>query len=243
MIQNPKAYVGFLVGVGGKEIEYKARAYVQSGAGTHGGIIIVLNGQGKLQILDNEHDGVVLSETQITDNPKSIPEMEWIISASFSKSKDGNLTVVANAQSVSNAKPATSLTLTGLPVRYFEGGISVLAQGKVATNITSFWWKDLRISGSSFIASPNQHYGPVWNAMYTLHQNKLKLTAQLAALGYRDTSSVQFWTKPVGSNEYKLQATSKVHFPGWYAHFALSGWDATQEYDCLIKVALGKDLN
>ncbi|MDX2414549.1 MAG: hypothetical protein QNK33_05105, partial [Bacteroidales bacterium] len=54
----------------------------------------------------------------------------------------------------------------------------------------SYWFDNIRINGSALVSTPENKFGPVLWAMYTLSDNKLKLSAQMPPLGELDNKTV-----------------------------------------------------
>jgi len=64
-------------------------------------------------------------------------------------------------------------------------------------------------------------------ALYTVHDNVLKLTAQLYPLEEGDPRTVRLEVK--GDGQWKQIATTEVVNPGWTAPFRVENWDMTRE--------------
>jgi len=64
-------------------------------------------------------------------------------------------------------------------------------------------------------------------ALYTVHDNILKLTAQLYPLEESDPQTVRLETKRDG--QWKQVATTKIVNPGWTAPFRVENWDMSKE--------------
>src|SRR3546814_18144282 len=54
-----------------------------------------------------------------------------------------------------------------------------------------FWFRNVQMSGIKLTGKPENSFGPVLWAMYTLSKGTLKLTAQMPPLGTKDNDQVE----------------------------------------------------
>ncbi|MGJ8696824.1 MAG: hypothetical protein ACSHYF_10925 [Verrucomicrobiaceae bacterium] len=64
-------------------------------------------------------------------------------------------------------------------------------------------------------------------ALYTVQNDTLKLSAQLFPLKPDETQEVRLEVKK--GDTWKQIATEKIHYPGWSAHFRITGWDSSKD--------------
>ena len=56
---------------------------------------------------------------------------------------------------------------------------------------STFWWSDMQLAGTMVEYKPENSFGPILWAMYTLSRGRLKLTAQLPPVGIKDSQKVE----------------------------------------------------
>jgi len=88
-----------------------------------------------------------------------------------------------------------------------------------------FWFDDLEISGSKIQAIPDNAFGPILWAMYTLSREQVKLTAQMPPLGVRDNQMVQLQLKQ--GTAWETVDEQPVDRDARIATFRLVDWDAS----------------
>lgn len=82
---------------------------------------------------------------------------------------------------------------------------------------------DMRVSRNEVVAF----------ALYTHHDQTLKLSAQLFPLSRDEVRSVRLELKQGG--EFKEVATAEVMYPGWDAHFRIEDWDSSQDVEYRVR--------
>lgn len=90
-----------------------------------------------------------------------------------------------------------------------------------------FWFRNLQLSGSKIGSKPENSFGPILWAMYTLSKGTLNLSAQMPPLGNQDSREVELHLKK-GSQWEKVQ-TQPIDDMACLAQFQVTGWDAAQE--------------
>lgn len=66
-------------------------------------------------------------------------------------------------------------------------------------------------------------------ALYTVHENTLKMTAQLYPFKGNDLRDIRL--EVLKNNKWVIVAESKVTYPGWTAHFRVGNWDDSETYN------------
>lgn len=135
-----------------------------------------------------------------------------------------------------------------IPVNADEltGNFALLAHAKFDTDddptpFVSF--ADWRISSDDLYVNDEQLFGPICFAQYTLHRNKLKITAQLAPIELIDGHKVLLMLKEDGV--WKTAATAKIDHPGRAVHFGVGNWDHTNDvpYRILVEIPLTNEIH
>ena len=126
------------------------------------------------------------------------------------------------------------------------GNFALLAHVKLGTDddpTPSIAFADWRISSDDLYVNEDQLFGPICFAQYTLHRNKLKITAQLAPLEQIDGHNVllQFEKKGV----WETAATAKIDHPGRAVHFEEGNWNHSTDvpYRILVEIPLTNEIH
>ncbi len=150
---------------------------------------------------------------------------------------DGNCRVVLSALDPSSG------TLLGkieqkLPGDSLHGNVALLCsraggkgkprQGTARGGNVRFWFADWKVEGSKVEAHPEQVFGPILFAQYTLSRGVMKLTAQMPPLGPGDSHSVKLETRtPQG--DWKPIGRAAIDPLARTATFRIANWDATRD--------------
>src|SRR3546814_926145 len=90
-----------------------------------------------------------------------------------------------------------------------------------------FWFRNVQMSGIKLTGKPENSFGPVLWAMYTLSKGTLKLTAQMPPLGTKDNDQVELHLKKEGT--WQLADTRKIDAAACTATFKLNNWNSGSE--------------
>ena len=92
----------------------------------------------------------------------------------------------------------TSLSVDVDPGR-MSGGVSILADGPAQNgggdNARRYAFRNFRLDGKAVRRHEDRQFGPILWSQYTLSENQLRLQAQLAPLGPRQTHTVELWVE------------------------------------------------
>ncbi|MCM4153459.1 twin-arginine translocation pathway signal protein [Arenibacter sp. N53] len=122
-----------------------------------------------------------------------------------------------------------------------EGNFALLADLKTKKNIQSqpsVGFSHWSISSDQLVSNKDQLYGPICFAQYTLHNNKLKLTAQLAPLEEIKGHSVMLQFKEQGI--WKTRINTKLEHIGRAVNLVVDNWTANTDipYRILVEIPL-----
>ncbi len=99
-------------------------------------------------------------------------------------------------------------------------------------NGPKFFIDNISLSGSNVINHPENSFGPVLFAMYTLSEGNLKLTAQMPPLGENDNKTVAMQINKEGKwetiQEVEIEDKARI------APFSVKDWDANEQVDYRI---------
>tara|TARA_R110000868_G_scaffold93190_1_gene258068 strand:+ start:39846 stop:42464 length:2619 start_codon:yes stop_codon:yes gene_type:complete len=122
-----------------------------------------------------------------------------------------------------------------------EGNFALLADLKTPkshASQSSAGFSNWSISADKLVSNKDNLYGPICFAQYTLHNNKLKLTAQLAPIEDIKEHSVNFQLKEQGI--WKTKINTKIEHIGRAVNFELNNWTANSDipYRILVEIPL-----
>lgn len=94
-------------------------------------------------------------------------------------------------------------------------------------NGPKFWFDDLAIGGSKFEHQPENRFGPVLWTMYTLSDEKLKLSAQFPPLGEQDNKNASFHIYK--ENKWIEASSGTLDNDARIITFRIDDWNSTTE--------------
>ncbi len=251
---------GFLIGVGGPDVDYRISALSHHWPSTDGGLIVAVDGTGRLVVRDNsEHHGYT------GPNP-NIPLEHWplleptdtevrgelgtdvIVSATWLRDADGGeYGLDVWARDGETEELLVLATYRDLPAHQLTGNIALVshrspaaADGAAAAGAPGYWFRDLEVSGSKVARHDERRFGPVMGTMYTLSRGTLKMTAQLGPLGAGDEPVAHLEVQRDGA--WTRVATGEIQPMSATAHFRVDGWaaDADVPYRVVYDLLSGR---
>ncbi len=105
-----------------------------------------------------------------------------------------------------------------------------------ASSTPSVAFSDWHIASENIAHRENNLFGPICFAQYTLHQRKLKLTAQLSPIEKIKGHKLALQIKDKG--DWKTVETTQVTHAGRAVNFAIDQWDSTKETPYRITLEL-----
>lgn len=103
----------------------------------------------------------------------------------------------------------------------------------------SVLFSDWQISGDKVRSNPEQTFGPICFAQYTLDRGILKMTAQMAPVEMIEGHSVELQIRPDrGRGHWKTLQQTTVNSLSRTAHFRLEDWSRTQDTPYRVKLEL-----
>lgn len=90
-----------------------------------------------------------------------------------------------------------------------------------------FWFKHIGISGSKIVSRPENSFGPILWAMYTLSKGTLKIAAQMPPLGLQDNKELDLYFKK--GNTWQKALTQQIDDAAYIAHFQIDNWESGKE--------------
>lgn len=126
------------------------------------------------------------------------------------------------------------------------GNFALLANLKTDKGNTSHplaGFTNWQISADNLISNKDQLYGPICFAQYTVHDKKLKLTAQLAPIEEIKDHSVNLQFKEQGV--WKTVHNTKLEHIGRAVNFVVEDWNANTDipYRILVEIPLKNEIH
>lgn len=103
---------------------------------------------------------------------------------------------------------------------------------KSQDNGPKFWYDNLKLEGDAFLVSPENRFGPVLWAMYTLSRNTLKLTAQLPPVGIKDNKVLELQVSSEG--RWASIVHKEMNPDSRTVTFKVENWDPHKEKEYRI---------
>ena len=236
---SAKAATGFLIGAGGRGLDYRAAALIHHTPGPGGGLFAGVDGEGRAFIRDfAQPDAPELSVADRGEPPIEIRDAELRLSV---RPSAGGYSVSISARDRDTQQPLSQATLEGVAPERLIGNLALVSHPGTGQNTGRFWFRDWTVSGSKVRSQEDQHCGPILSSQYTVHKGTLKLTTQMMPLGSGDTQTVRLEVR--NGSDWQTVAETQVVVPGFTAPFRVDEWDASRDTPyrvaCDLKVAGG----
>lgn len=220
------AATGFLVGAGGVSMDYRAAALIHHQPGPGGGWFAGCDAGGQVFIRD-----FAIPQPK-SENPGLHRQVPREMSLELTGSTDGELTLVAR----DGAGRELSRTTRSVPVAQLVGNLALVSHPGTGERTARFWFRDWQVDGPRISSHHDQTCGPIMGALYTVHDSKLKLTAQLAPLGRDESQTAELQLKRGAT--WRTVQTTTIEPTGWVARFRLSKWNDRLEIPYRIRYRL-----
>jgi hypothetical protein len=215
------AATGFLLGVGGSRMDYRAAALVHHNPGPGGGLFAGIDATGQLFFRDFETPGEPKGRPARAD---ALPaDLTLRLTGTFA---GGKYTLVLAAQDTQTGRQLGQATREGVDPARLVGNLALVSHPGTGPSTARFWFRDWTVSGTKTETHADRLCGPILCTQYTVHNRILKLTAQLMPVGTNDpqTVALQF----LRGGEWRM-ATTNLVVPGYTAPFRLENWDANTD--------------
>ncbi len=240
---------GFLIGVGGKEMDYRAAAMVHRNPGPGGGLFAGLDRAGHLFLRSFETPGKARPEDQsppIEGVGKNAPWREPVTLRLEGKPEGDQYTLILTAHDPKTDRELGRLTREKVDPASLEGGVAVVSNPGTGANAGTFWFRDWKLNGPKVEAHPDRTFGPITSTQYTLSRGILKLTAQLMPIDPRYIPGQKGPERPEtvalqvkDGDGWTTIAETEVIFPGSTATFRVEDWDDTKDTPFRVVYQLG----
>lgn len=222
---SPQAASGFLIGAGGRGLDYRAAALIHHTPGEGGGLFAGVDGRGRVFIRDfAKPDAPELSAADRGAPAPSVRDIELHLAV---RPSAGGYSVSIAARDSDTQQPLSEAAMEGVDGERLIGNVALVSHPGIGQNAACFWFRDWSASGTKLGAHADDHCGPILSTQYTVHDGVLKLTAQLMPLGATDNQSAELQIGEGG--EWKTVAETQLIVPGFTAPFRVESWDAGRD--------------
>ncbi len=229
---------GFLIGAGDLDLDYRARAIIHQATGKNGGLVAAFNGKGETVFLDMEKDLEQITPLAQKGNPTPRSVNEDVVLHLKMEPTGNGYVLTLTAKDFRTGQLLHESTVKIKNSSRLTGNLALAANGGAHQEKASFWFRDWSISGSKLEYHPEQRFGPILNAMYTLSNKILKLTAQLPPVSETDPQTIRLEVTEKDNNQWKKIGEAKLIVPGWTATFRIPDWDDSKNYQYRLVYSL-----
>jgi alkaline phosphatase D len=223
------AATGFLIGAGGAQMDYRAAALIHHQPGPGGGLFAGCDATGKVFFRDFEQPHPKTdNDPPIKDAPRAI-SLELIGKASGSIME---LTLIARDAAGNEVSRAGQQ----IPSARLTGNVALVSHPGTGGKAAGFWFQDWQVKGERVEAQPDRTCGPIISALYTVHNNTLKLTAQMFPVGAQESQTADLQIKQ--GRSWKTISTAKINPSGWVAQFRVEKWNDRQDRPYRVRYLL-----
>ncbi len=232
---------GFLLGAGGGEIDYRSAALIHYGAGKNGGVLAVIDNNGRLSFKDFSNSAKPLSFDQYAINEERQNE-------GLTAFRSGNKSIVLDchidpvgtdefdlrliAYDADSGEELSFIVKTGLPASLLQGNIA-FASSPIGDEGARFGFSDLGTGGAKISKHENRSLGPVLGCLHSLNRNVMKLTAQYMPIDRSIWGEARLDFKRTTSKTWTTGPISEVG-DGYVALFRLDDWNSEVDFDYRI---------
>ena len=205
-------------------------------SGKGGDLICGLDDQGKLVFRSNEsdeeRDAWPEINQQVIWDGKLIPRSYWediLLTLEASPNSEGSFDLTLNAQNFLNGKIISTATLSGFDEKKLRGNVALISHGGKTGPANRYWFRDFSLSGKKIARFPDRAFGPVYNTLFSVNQQVMKMTVQLPPLGFADNRRITLKVRPKGKQRWQQKDTTIV-IPGFTAHFRFDEWNQKEDH-------------
>lgn len=245
--RSADTWAGLLLGAGGASVDHRLTAQVHQRGGADGGILVAVDGAGKVIFRDNNqgYDEAAANAAGAL-RPDELPVLAPAVRTGGGFVGDQTFddvelrvevrplgekySITATALVRATGKAISSAVLRGVDPRDVDGGLALVSHASAPNGQAGYWFRDWKISGRKFVAYPGRAFGPIVATQYSLHRGTLKLTAQLPPLGALDADAARLEIRSAPSEPWKLAARARLVRPAFVFPFRVEKWDGRSDW-------------
>lgn len=232
----PDAMTGFLVGVGGPRMDYRAAAIVHGWPGVGAGVLAGIDGEGYALIRDNEvtaagKKGLFDARSQAPTTARDV-----LLKLTAEPDQPGQYSVSLEVLDPESNQVLAQVS-TRIPAGRLLGNLALVSHP--GQGGARFAFRQWQVKGSKVSAHPQDTLGPIACTQYTLSRGVLKMTAQLMPIGQSDPDQVTLQVRE--GDGWKTVGQAAVERPSYTATLRVTNWDAS--HDVPYRVVYGPPRN
>jgi len=215
---HANTWSGFLLGAGGKNVDWRISSLVHHWPGDDGGLIVGIDGNRKIIVRTNTSQdapkgpraNISIGAWPLIEPTRSIGHIPSSSSAEIhvlAVPSENGFNLVVTASDINSGQQWAQSEYTELPEEYFTGNVALVSHDSLSKDHHGHWFDKWQIGGSKFIHDDSRAFGPILSAQYTMSKNTLKMTAQMPPLGDQDSHIVGLelllqgtWTPSASAN-------------------------------------------
>lgn len=254
-------FCGFLIGVGGGELDHRAAALAQRSSGVGGGFLCTYETDGSVRFREHtdEENPVTYDELQADDtrsedaDGESAAEEGVRLSVDVLPQDDGRFAVRLTGVDAESGTLVSSAIRRDVPESELLGGIALVSSPAPGEDGPRWWFDRIRTAGGKVATRPKRTFGPIAGTLYSVNESVLKLSAQLLPVGDADPKTVELRYRPAdrgggdggdssgddtdGDDAGGWRTERATMGPGYSAQFRIEDWDATRAWDYRVAYA------
>ena len=236
-------FSGFLIGVGGGELDHEAAALAGRSSGGGGGTLCTYETDGQVRFREHtdEENPIVyesLPPDETLDGDAATPPHEGGVRLSLDllPEEGDRVSLVLKAFDAATGDLVSGAVRTGVPEREALGGVSLVSSPFPGRDGARWWFDGFEASGGRIEIHPDRTFGPVAGVLYSLDgsasdggEGTLKLSAHVAPVGDDAPGRVDLRYRPTEGGEWRSERSTIGD--GHVALFRVDDWDATRAWD------------
>ena len=235
--EEVSAAVGFLVGAGGADLDYRRIALIHHSPGPGGGLFLGVDEIGHLMVADFSDETRILARSDAALPTTDSLELRILvregIEAGQAGPEEGGFSLTLQASTLEGRDSPITLELPGVAGQQLAGGMALASHGAREDGPRA-WFSSVKVEGDGVEAHPDRGLGPILGTQYTLSRNVLTLTAQLLPIsplnpgpGTPSEHAVLMELQDEGGL-WVQTASAAVVVPGYTATLRLEDWSGSR---------------
>ena len=239
------SWSGLSIGAGGPDIDHRRTALVHHLPAPDGGIVVIVDPMGIVSVRDNEQsigntptwsisgditkdELPLLSESNEAD-PVRTGRDGIELRVRIEPESGDTYRVLAEVFDAEGTTMISSATASGLPLSKVEGGFGLVSHHGPVKSDRGFWFSGLQASGAGVIRHPERVFGPIIGTLYTVDDERLKMTAQFPPLGPDDDWTTTLQIQPAAQAFWETVDTRKIDPDSRTATFRVENWSHDED--------------
>ena len=228
-------FSGFLIGVGGGRLDYRAAALAQKASGEAGGFWCGYDSDGEVRFREHTSEaaplayGLMDAESIGDTHPRRRSVREDVeLRLDIEPQADGRFVVRMAARDAETGTLLSAAARRDVAEDDIVGSMAI-ASSPLPRGRARFWLRDLRSAGEKVSVQPERALGPIIATLYSVNQRVMKLSVQLAPLGEDEPREVTFqYREPGGAWRIGPRSAWEA---GYTALVRIDDWDSSRRWE------------